>query len=90
LSYRVTVYWADASAGTGWDGFATLSTANNSESDTDFTTFMQKRSSGTSTEMAVALSAGKFVALTSKTSYYLNTKTGATGLDNIYNLNNQS
>ena len=71
------------SLGQNW---VTLSTANNSESDVDFTYYFTQ--SGASGNLALAAQATreKHLNLTAKTSYYLNVKTGLSGASNLYML----
>lgn len=82
VDYQVVLQFSDGSSG-GWQAQATLSTANNTESDTEFTT----------AGYAILLAAlwtvfrQKTLTLTSKTTYYLNSRTTNTGLDGLYNNN---
>lgn len=70
-------------ATTSMDVFATLSTANNSESDTDFSTYHY--SAGASGTIIPYLTQGrhKFLTLTSATTYYLNIKTTTASAANV-------
>lgn len=80
VSYQVTPRFNDASTGT-WDQYMTLSTANNTESDADFTDYMA--SGGAAALLHMSIQRNKYLTLTSKTQYFLNAKTGQTGLDSI-------
>jgi len=64
-----------------WSIFTTLSTANNSESDADFTA---GAIGGSVTHMGQWLTREKYLALTTKTAYYLNERTAQANLDNMY------
>ena len=82
------------SAGTGrtltsiGELYITLSTANNSESDADLTTWVDLTSGNAALFLYSAVSAEKTLAITSKTSYYLNTMTlGGTSIQNINSKN---
>jgi hypothetical protein len=86
VAYDVTPQFADASA-TQWQIFVTLSTANNSESDVDFTTAL---SGGSILNAYSTLRRVKVLTLAAKTSYYLNTKVNSANLDNLYNRNDNS
>lgn len=86
VSYMVEPYTSDASSAT-WQGWTTLSTANNSESDADWTATIFI---GAATDHAIAVYRAKTIDLATKTTYYLNTRTNQTGLDNIYNLGTSS
>ena len=83
VHYSVEGAKSDSSAGT-WIMRTTLSTANNTESDVDFTT---RTFIGSATLQAAMLSREKVLALTSKTAYYLNTQTQNSGLDSLLNEN---
>jgi len=61
--------------------FTTLSTANNSESDTNFTCYF---SASGATSINQAMSASKQLLLATKTTYYLNDK--YTGTSNVLGL----
>ena len=56
------------------DQYVTLSTANNSESDVDFTTFVSVGGASGTVAAYQTVFREKFLALTSKTAYYLNSK----------------
>lgn len=66
-------------------GQATLSTANNSESDVDFTTRLEG-----SELIGTTLSKEKVLVITSATPYYLNTRTTTASVTNLYNTNSLS
>lgn len=80
IYYRAMIQASDSTSA-GWYVYSTLSTANNSESDTDFTNGFVASNvyfiimSGT---------AEKIIDLSSKTSYYLNLRTTSANLDNMY------
>lgn len=68
--------------------YSTLSTANNSESDSSTTVRVTTGNPSSEAEYP-RISVGKntWITLTSKTSYYLNTKVAETGVTFIYNVN---
>jgi len=82
VEYFVNMYGVDTQ---GPNCFGTLSTANNSESDVDFTSFVSCYfPSLVSTNTAYAPSTkAKFLTLAAKTTYYLNIKTSNSGQSNI-------
>lgn len=86
VAYQVFV-GGDRSSGAAVDSYVTLSTANNSESDIDFT-----GSSADNTSMGQYLTVRreKHLTLAAKTTYYLNTRTTKTGMGAIYNLGGSS
>lgn len=86
VSYKVAAHPSD-SGSTGWLCQTTLSTANNSASDADFTTYFY---AGPHTDYIDTHYVEKHVTLTSKTSYYLNTLVTNAGLDNLYNRNDKA
>lgn len=67
------------------DIYTTLSTANNSESDADFTCFIQNDATQ---DLILSVNKRKTLALTSKTSYYLNSKTSVASVTTIGNNGN--
>jgi hypothetical protein len=75
LSYRVQVS-AQETPSTSLSGFSTLSTANNSESNTHLTDGFESDSEVNSH----VLSASDIVVLTEKTTYYLNAKTNTASI----------
>lgn len=77
VSYQVDLFAGDTTADVRV--YSTLSTANNSESDADFTTY----NGGTTTDFAVAIHREKQLSLASKTVYYLNEKTNRATQDAI-------
>ena len=87
VSYSANIFARD-SATTESVGALTLSTANNSESDIDFTAaaYAQWEGSGTGTASAI-LYRMKVISLAAKTTYYLNMMSKNT-IDNIYVLAN--
>ena len=70
------------------DFVMTLSTGNNSESDSDFTTSFYKKG-GTSTDFRLYASAfiEKNLNVAAKTVYYFNTRTVSASVANIFNIN---
>lgn len=76
VSYQCAGNFKDTTS-TNWITETTLSTANNSESDVDFTAFIR----ATNTEFQVPLQRWKNLMLDSKTTYYLNHMTFSTDLD---------
>ena len=64
----------------------TLSTANNSQSDTEFTCY----SGGTGDMLRDSHSTRKTLPVSSKTSYYMNSMSAGSSLDSLYNLNHVS
>jgi hypothetical protein len=83
VTYSVCITAADASSGQYFLQ-TTLSTANNSESDVDFSTRIAAQSVVLIND---TLYREKYLTLTSKTAYYLNTRTTGSLLDAFY-LNN--
>jgi hypothetical protein len=82
VSYKVLARTSRAAA-TATNMASTLSTANNSESDAEMTTFLTiNGASGTLVLLATQHCLPKIFALTSKTSYFLNCRTTA-GSDSI-------
>lgn len=72
-----------ASNATSVTAYMTLSTANNSESDTDMT--RQAEVSGSaSVRPCMAIWCEKFISVAAKTTYYLNEKVGTGGLGNLW------
>ena len=82
VSYKVHQYLEKS---TGGDLQSTLSTANNSESDADLTSF--HADTGAAGAMAYVT---KCLSIASKTPYYLNTRTLSASVTGIYNFNNYS
>lgn len=83
LSYSVQANYSKSS--TTCDQVITLSTANNSESDSSFTVNSRNAIGGaTSLDIQWEATAKKDVALTSQTIYYLNTKSGNTATSILY------
>ena len=80
LSYKANVYVVDATAGL-WHVLSTLSTANNSESNVNFTTWTFAESVK---QLCGNHYAENLIGLASKTTYYLNAMTLSAGLDNLY------
>ena len=83
--YKINLQAYDASSVTS-TGFCktTLSTANNSESDADFTcAFLFTGAAANPIQIAHNMTTSKYILLTSKTSYYLNTLTDSINLDEL-------
>jgi hypothetical protein len=80
VSYQAIGQLGDSTS-TSWAIYLTLSTANNSESDINFTT---RISGGAITDLAISLEKNKYLTLASKTPYYLNIRTVTANLDNMY------
>lgn len=78
VSYSTLAYAARSSG--GLDQYVTLSTANNSESDIEFTSNMYGSSLA---ELESLTAKSKIISVTSETDYYLNTKTAQTGVNSI-------
>lgn len=73
---------ANENSATGYM-WATLSTANNSESDIDFTTLSYLSTSGTQAVCLQELSRRKVLVLAAKTTYYINCKVDTANIDQI-------
>lgn len=85
VSYKCSVGAIDASD-IDFDFFATISTANNSESDVDFTCVMDTKS----TRFFTTFFTKKIITIAAKATYYLNIKTATTGVDNMYLRNDKA
>lgn len=87
LSYRISHNVASASLSTNVaiDVFTTLSTANNTESDADFTTYSLDAGYVLASNLQTGqlATATKPVLLAAKTTYYLNSKTGQASMLNF-------
>lgn len=86
LWYNVPVSSYKSSA-TAQEIHFTLSTSNNSESDTNLSTLLAVNPA---IDIAGSLSTSKWIDLTSATTYYLLIRTNKTGIDNLYLLNNRT
>ncbi len=86
VTYQIAVQLTNTTAGT-FASQTTLSTGNNSESDTDFSTYQ-----GTYVNLnnGYVVMREKNLNLSSKTTYYLNTKSNNANLGTIYNLGSES
>lgn len=84
VSYNACI-GADDSSAMELEIMATLSTANNSSSDSDFNAYCKANAVSKFYNVVSRL---KLLTLASKTVYYFNIKSGATGTDNIYLRNN--
>lgn len=81
-----TALGVDQGTATGVSAYCTLSTANNSESDADFTAHVEWDGSSQNNLYIVGhIAVSKFLALASKTAYYLNTRTTLSGIADVYN-----
>lgn len=89
VSYRAALGVDDSSTQIG-PNQVTLSTANNSESDVDFTSYNTLTAGNAAIALAGSLYSEKFLLLAAKTSYYLNARTKANGIDNLYLLGDNS
>ena len=81
VDYTVSIAYNDTTTG---NVQSTLSTANNTESNTEFTAYAGNNSSGVN---GCTVYKSSVLNLTTKDTYYLNTKTGYSGISTIYNLN---
>lgn len=85
VNYEIDVQLNEATAGT-YDLRVTLSTANNSESDANFT-WMTQVNIAAGGAGGTGLFREKILNLTVKTSYYINTQVNNPDIDTIYNQN---
>jgi len=83
VDYQVLAQIAEATAGP-YTLLTTLSTANNAQSDSEFTTRWHEYNSA---NLVVTNFKTKVLTLTSKTAYYINTMVAEANIDNIYNPN---
>ena len=79
-SYKVILNSIDSTSSI-WQNRTTLSTSNNSESDTDFTILSNV---GNVIRIYITHMINKNIILSSKTTYYLNQRTIVANLDNMY------
>lgn len=86
VSYNVCLGSYIGSA-TATMALCTLSTANNSESDVDFTSFNHFGGASGNLYLRTPAFKSKPLDLTSKTTYYLNTRTTVASMGTIYNVN---
>lgn len=83
VSYSTSAYAIDAALA-NINIFSTLSTANNSESDVDFSCVSSETSvAAASTTLIAHHARAKTLVLAAKTSYYVNGKTSVAGVDTI-------
>lgn len=85
VNYQVAIVCTDTD-GQYMAVSSTLSTANNSESDADFTNTAELDTNATTKNLSGAVtsvSRNKYLTLTTKTSYYLNVETWASGIETI-------
>lgn len=88
VNYFVRAGWQSSGATTDFSIYSTLSTANNSESSSSWTSIYGGRRASVTGFIFVPLSKSGLLTTTSKTSYYLNTKTADAGAGiTIYNAN---
>lgn len=79
VSYEVIAHTANTGSATAVNQYFTLSTANNSQSDTGFSSIVFTADANAAGKQIIAgTHREKVLALTSKTSYYLNAMTDAT------------
>jgi len=81
LSYSTDFGW-DSGTAAGYWAFVTLSTSSSSQSDADMTKEISTGNNSVSDYGSASES--EFINLTSKTTYYLDEMTGATGLAHLY------
>ena len=85
VSYKTAARFVDGSA-TTIDIYTTLSTANNSASDSAFTvSYFQQCASANLVYLAKHEQRDRLLALAAKTTYYLNTRTTTASVNNIQN-----
>lgn len=89
LEYSVAFFIGESTAA-DYVCQTTLSTANNSESDAEFTASGTFPIRGASASSGAFIRNGKDVVLATKTPYYLNTRTVESGVDSINNRNSSS
>ena len=89
VGYSVCIA-SDITSGTVVNSRATLSTANNSESDVDLTGRVTFGGATGALVIGVTIVREKILAIAAKTSYYLNTSTSVASMANIYNTNSTS
>jgi len=89
VSYEVA-FGGRIVASTSIDTCATLSTANNSESDVDFTVYNHLSGASGTLKTSITVSRSKPLNLATKTIYYLNTRTKVSGASHIFNDNDVS
>lgn len=83
VSYNLVGRCVESSATTTTDFRATLSTANNSESDTNFTVRVFLLAASAAQQIQQLITKQKDLVLTSKTTYYLNAQTQNNNIDSI-------
>lgn len=86
VSYSVCPAIIDAT-GANYNITVTLSTASNSESDKDLSCYLDI---GSTIRLGATLTRSKILVLATKTLHYLNTFSGLTTIDNMYNRNDQN
>ncbi len=84
LKWKAAIQSQSTAAQTSANVFGTLSTANNSESDPDFTCMVQSAGASGTIGIVAAVGTSKHILLAAKTTYYLNHKTSMTTSANIY------
>jgi hypothetical protein len=75
LSHQQIAFYGQKATATSIDAYMTLSTANNSESDTELTAYNKLTGASATLLVQNSVSMRKAVTLTSATTYYLNVKT---------------
>jgi len=82
-TYETSVFSRENGSNTLADVWTTLSTANNSQSDIDWSCNMFWRGATTNIILGDTVKKEKIITLTSKATYYLNAKVATTGVDNL-------
>lgn len=82
VSYQV-IGRTTVTAATNANIYATLSTANNSQSDRDFTAFINNAGASGNITACSSFTKGKPLTLASKTTYFLNAQTDVTGANTL-------
>jgi len=90
LSYKVLMQSSSTATQVSATVFTTMSTANNSESDADFSAGATVGGASGSIIVQSPVYLSKVLTVAAKTTYYLNTKTSLTTSANIYNRNDVS
>lgn len=89
VSYQITGQSSDTNSAAA-EIYITLSTANNTESDSQFTTYLYNSFGTTVANSIVPAYKIKELTLAAKTTYFANTRTTTANIDNIYNRNDVS
>lgn len=88
INYQVSLGIDHTSATDSGVAYVTLSTANNSESDVDFTAGGDLLGASGTLGLHYMINRQKILNLAASATYYINTRTTASGVANIYNQNN--